>query len=74
MAIMRCKLHEPVGRTRKYVASVMPVGYPQTALVCGSTSCVAPAFIWLEENENAAFARGERVFKAFTDTMKVRAA
>ena len=33
MAIIRCKLHELIGRTRKHVASVEPVGYPTTALV-----------------------------------------
>lgn len=73
MAIIRCKHHEPTGRTRRYVTAVKPVGYPETALVCGSVSCVAPGFIWLEEPEKAAYDRGERVFKSFTATMKVRA-
>jgi hypothetical protein len=59
--------------TRTYVGSVQPVGYPSTALICGSTSCDAPALIWLEADEKAAYDRGERVFKSFTDTMKVRA-
>ena len=73
MAIMRCEAHHPKGRKRNYVASVPPIGYPETALVCGSTACNAPAFIWLEDHEKALYDRGERVFKAFTDTMKVRA-
>ena len=73
MAIMRCKTHIPEGRKRNYVASVEPVGYPDTALVCGSTSCKAPAFIWLEDHEKETYDRGERIFKAFTDSMKVRA-
>jgi len=73
MAIMRCEAHKPHGRTRNYVASVKPVGYPETVLVCGSTNCNAPAFIWLEEAEAAEYKRGMRVFKSFTDTMKVRA-
>lgn len=73
MAIMRCKVHEPKGRTRSYVAAVEPIGYPTTALVCGTTSCNAAAFIWLESEEKAAYDRGERVFQAFTNTMKVRA-
>lgn len=73
MAIMRCEIHHPKGRTRTYVASVHPVGYPDTALVCGSTDCDAPAFIWLEADEKASYDRGERVFKSFTYTMKVRA-
>jgi hypothetical protein len=31
MAIMRCEAHHPNGRKRRYVASVHPVGYPDTA-------------------------------------------
>lgn len=73
MAIMRCKQHSPKGRSRSYVASVEPVGYPDTALICGSVACEEPAFIWLEPPEKAAYDRGERVFKSFTATMKVRA-
>jgi len=74
MAIMRCKVHTPKRVQRNYVAAVEPVGYPQTALVCGSVKCEAPAFIWLEDHEKQAFDRGERVFQAFTASMKVRAA
>jgi hypothetical protein len=73
MAIMRCEAHHPNGRKRRYVASVHPVGYPDTALICGSVSCKAPAFIWLEAHEKASYDRGERVFQSFTATMKVRA-
>ena len=40
----------------------------------GADQCEAPAFIWLEDHEKQAFDRGERVFKAFTASMKVRAA
>ena len=50
-----------------------PVGYPNTALICGSTYCEEPALVWLERHEKAAYDRDERIFKAFTATMKVRA-
>ncbi len=74
MAIMRCRDHGPRGRTRQYVASVEPIGYPETALICGSANCDAPAFIMLEAEEKAAYDRGERVFQAFSGSMmKVRA-
>jgi hypothetical protein len=73
MAIMRCDAHEPKGRTRTYAGHVDPVGFPDTALVCGATGCTAPALIWLETEEKFAYDRGERVFNAFTDSMKVRA-
>jgi hypothetical protein len=73
MAIMRCKRHTPTGRTKEYIACVMPVGYPDTALICGSTVCEEPALIWLEREEKAAYDRGQRTFRSFTATMKVRA-
>ena len=73
MAIVRCSSHPPKPRTRTYVATVEPVGYPETAMVCGVTECVEPGLIWLEETEKAAFDRGERIFRAFTATMKMRA-
>ncbi|MGQ0557988.1 MAG: hypothetical protein ACT4OE_00115 [Sphingosinicella sp.] len=74
MAIMRCEHHAPRGRTRDYVASVEPVGYPVTAVICGSQTCRDPALIWHEQHEKLGYDRGERIFKAFTATMKVRAA
>ena len=73
MAIMKCKAQEPKGRTRTYAGHVYPVGFPDTALVCGATDCAASALIWLETEEKLAYDQGERVFKSFTDTMKVRA-
>ena len=74
MAIMRCAVHQPKGRTRNYTAAVQPVGYPETALVCGANSCDAPALIWLEADEKVAYDRGQRIFEAFTGSMmKVRA-
>ena len=65
--------HAPMGRKRTYAGWVEPVGHPESGLVCGVTICVAPALIWLETEERAAYDRGERVFKSFTTTMKVRA-
>ena len=74
MAIMRCEVHQPKGRTKRYIAAVRPVGYPDTALICGSISCDAAALIWLEADEKTAYDRGQRVFNAFAGSMmKVRA-
>ena len=73
MAIVRCRLHEPTGRTRNYVAAREPVGYPDTALVCGSVWCQQPGLIWLEDHEEAAYQRGDRIFNAFTPSMKMHA-
>lgn len=74
MSIMRCPVHEPKRATRGYVATVEPIGYPDTDLICGSTRCRGPALIWLELSEKTEYGAGERIFKSFTSTMKVRAA
>ena len=73
MAIVRCQSHPPKGRTRSYVAAVEPVGYPDTAMVCGVTECSEAGLIWLDDVEKAAYDKGERIFKAFTASMKMRA-
>lgn len=73
MAIVRCRRHKPTGRTREYVSAKEPVGYPVCALVCGSVSCEEPGLIWLERDEDVAYQRGQRIFQAFTATMKMRA-
>ncbi len=73
MAIVRCKDHPPKGRTRSYERCVEPVGYPETAMVCGCTHCENPDLIWLETSEVEAFSRGEKIFKSFTATMKMKA-
>ena len=72
MAIVRCDTHTPKGRTRLYVATVKPVGYPETAMVCGSKTCTALGLVWLETDEKSAYDKGERIFQAFTATMKMR--
>ena len=73
MAISRCLGHVPHGRTRNYTMHVRPVGYPNTALVCGSKECCEPGLIWLEDFEADAYRNGERIFMAFTTTMKMKA-
>ena len=73
MAIVRCESHPTKGRKRTYVVSVLPVGYPETAMVCGTVSCEAPGLIWLENSEKEDYNRGVRIFRSFTPTMKMRA-
>ncbi len=51
--VCRCGAHPPKGSKRRYVTSVLPVGFPETAVVSGSTLCV-----WLEEHELEAYNRG----------------
>jgi hypothetical protein len=74
MALVRCEKHgNPVGRTRPYVASVNPVGYPQTSSICGNASCAEPGLIWLDGPEKASYDKGERLFRVPTYAVKLKA-
>lgn len=71
---MRCEAHRPFRTKIAIAGAVRPLGYPETALICGSEGCREPAYIWLETDEMAAYEAGERVFECFTGSaMKVRA-
>ena len=72
MAIVRCK--DCRVRSTKYVESVEPLGYPETAAICGSPQCERPGLIWLTTEELAAYRAGQRVFRLATNTTKVSAA
>lgn len=73
MALARCeKCGKPKGRTKNYVRSANPVGYPDTAAICGSSACKNPALLWLDESEAQAFIKGQVVFDLPTAAMKVQ--
>jgi hypothetical protein len=74
MAIVRCRMHAPHGGDADFIAAVEPLGFPGSALVCGSRACDEPAFIWLEGAEKMDYDGGIRVFRAGAGEMKVRAA
>lgn len=74
MALVRCEKHgRPKGRTRNYVGSVRPVGFPNTAAICGLHGCDNPGLIWLEQAELDCYRRGQRVFFGESSVMKARA-
>lgn len=62
MAIVRCQDHPP--RTHSYAIAVEPVGYPETALICGRGDEDHDEIGWVyllpEEYEN--YQEGKRVF------------
>src|SRR3546814_9391925 len=72
MAIVRCRMHAPHGGDADFIAAVEPLGFPGSALVCGSRACDEPAFIWLEGAEKLDYDVGIRVFRAGAGAMKVR--
>ncbi len=73
MALCRClQGHQwPRGRTVEYLAYVYPVGYPETALVCGR--CDNPGVIWLTDSEKEAYARQQRVFEGPNNFVRMKA-
>jgi hypothetical protein len=74
MAIVRCEQH-PVHlelTTNKYVKRVKPVGYPDTAAICGIAHCREPGLVWLTEEELKEFNSGVRYFRVKTYTVKVK--
>jgi len=73
MAIVRCKQHgRPKGRTQRYVTSVRPVGYPDTAAICGREGCTRPGLVWLTDRERAAYQRRRRVFSIPSAAAKIK--
>ena len=73
MALCRCKDHVPKGRTKTYVSTANPVGYPGTAVICGSKDCQNPGLIWLTQVEDNSYQNGTRIFKLDSETAKVKA-
>ena len=75
MALVMCKTHGLAeGRSREFIHPVEPIGYPDTAAICGSVRCEEPGLIWLDADELADYRRGVRVFRVPNDAIKVGAA
>ena len=72
MAIARCEKHKPIGRKHEYRAYALPVGYPQTAAICGHRGCDEPARVWLTDEDRQSYAQGIRIFDIRTDSAKLR--
>ena len=72
VSIARCEEHFPRDRRYKYHARALPIGYPDTAVVCAMPGCDQPALVWLTPNELNAFANGERMFDITPRGLKLR--
>jgi len=73
MAIARCDQH-PIQRDTKepYKAYAPPLGFPETAAICGRVGCENPAHIWLAPEEIKQHKSGRRVFGVKTHSIRVR--
>lgn len=73
MALVRCDMHRRWrGIKHRYVGNVRPVGFPQTAVICGRPVCEEPGLVWLTQRELDAYQGGQRVFPIFTHSAKVK--
>lgn len=74
MALARCEeCGKPIGRNRKYFGNVEPLGYPNTALICGKKGCSNPGLIWLEAYEWKEYQSGKTIFEPPTASVKFKA-
>ncbi len=76
MALVRCKgCGRPTRNVRvPYVSHHQPVGYPNTAAICGADGCRNPGLVWLTQSEENDYQGGERIFAFRSATSKVRVA
>lgn len=73
MALVRCHVHgRPRGRTQVYVLEVKPVGFPQTAAICGLKRCENPGSVWLTAEEESAYEKGQRIFEVPNAAVKIK--
>jgi hypothetical protein len=74
MTLARCKNHPPQNDRAKhpFTGFTLPLGYPETAALCGRNKCTEPAQLWLTEGEQVEHTNGTRVFDLGNKILKVR--
>ncbi len=75
MAIVRCEkcgLDQTKTKQSYHSKPVLPVGFPDTGVICGKAECTNPGNVWLEELEYSAYQKGERYFQVKTYTVKIK--
>ena len=73
MALCRCIQQHgwPIGRTAEYIGYVLPVGYPETALICGRSD--NEGVIWLNNVEVSSYEKGQRIFNGPNNFTRMKA-
>ncbi|PYP86667.1 MAG: hypothetical protein DMG65_18435 [Candidatus Angelobacter sp. Gp1-AA117] len=62
----------PIGHKNTYSTRPhIPIGWPNSAVICGRESCRKPGLIWLTLEEEYAYDNGERIFELPTRSIKV---
>lgn len=73
MALVRCDHHgRPERGIRVYSKSVRPMGFPDTAAVCGRAGCLNPGMVWLDADDAQAYQKGVRIFPVPNAGVKVK--
>lgn len=76
MALVRCEEHypDPERTKRNYVVAVEPVGFPDTAAICGRKNREHdnPGVVVLHESEYELYKQGQRVFDPNTASVDIR--
>ena len=64
MALIRCREHPPSDEYTEWPAAVEPVGYPDTAILCGHRAHLSdePGLVYLTPAEYRSYQRGRRAF------------
>ena len=65
--------HHPRSNRTEYIAYLFPVGYPNSALICGIKNCEKNGLIWINRNEMSDYEEGERIFSGLTSVVKMKA-
>lgn len=75
MVLIRCREHKPKQHLTKrdYVAAVEPVGYPDTAAICGlkGQGHDTPGLAFLDRSEYELYQQGQRVFEPVNNATNI---
>ena len=76
MAIARCaecgKLTQNVKPPGYSENPYLPMGHPNSGVICGRPGCENPGMVWLKLDEEEEYRRGQRIFEIHTQTAKVK--
>ena len=75
MALVRCEEHVEslLERSEGYAATIHPIGYPETAAVCGRDECDRVGAICLKDDEYKEYLNGKRTSNPHTNAVYIRA-